>query len=81
MNKLHHDLRNTSSKDGEAVSFWARLLNDMLDKLIEANNAALAVAQFKATDEEKTAAKTGSYLITICTFLDESRNVAMVEFG
>jgi len=71
MNKLHHDLRNTSSKDGEAVSFWARLLNDMLDKLIEANNAALAVAQFRATDEEKVAAKTGSYLITICTYLDE----------
>ncbi|GJJ75938.1 ribosomal biogenesis protein LAS1 [Entomortierella parvispora] len=69
MNKLHHDLRNTSSKDGEAVSFWARLLNDMLDKLIEANNAALAVAQFRATDEEKAAAKTGSYLITILAWI------------
>lgn len=58
MARLHLDLRAMSStKDGEALSFWVSLVNGMLDKLIEAN-APLG-----------TTAKTGSYLITICKLL------------
>lgn len=56
MTRLHLDLRAMSStKDGEALSFWVSLVNGMLDKLIEANAPAPG-----------TTAKTGSYLITIC---------------
>ncbi|KAF9174253.1 profilin, required for normal timing of actin polymerization in response to thermal stress [Mortierella sp. AD011] len=66
MNKIHLDLRGTSSsKDGEPISFWVSLTDGMLEKLIDANNAAQVAALPSATAEQKTAAKTGSYLITI----------------
>lgn len=70
MNHLHKVIgRNTIlDEDGEEIeiSFWASLLNGMLGKLFEANEASKAVAEFRATEEQKEAAKTGSYLITIC---------------
>ncbi|KAG0350248.1 rRNA-processing protein las1 [Podila minutissima] len=59
MARLHLDLRAMSStKDGEALSFWVSLVNGMLDKLIEANAPAPG-----------TTAKTGSYLITILAWI------------
>ncbi|KAG0204714.1 profilin, required for normal timing of actin polymerization in response to thermal stress [Mortierella sp. GBA30] len=62
LNRLHMDLRGTSSKiDGEPLSFWASLLDGMLERLIEANKSA---AQTTA-GADKSAAKAGSYLITI----------------
>jgi hypothetical protein len=65
MNKLHQDLRSTV-KDGEPISFWFSLMSAMLDKLIEANLAVQTAALPTATAEQKAAAKTDSYLITIC---------------
>ncbi|KAF9960442.1 rRNA-processing protein las1 [Mortierella alpina] len=66
LNRLHTDLKGTSrSTDGEPLSFWARLLDGMLDKLIEANKSS---AQATATTE-KSAAKAGSYLITILAWI------------
>ncbi|KAG0024452.1 rRNA-processing protein las1 [Entomortierella chlamydospora] len=70
MNKIHLDLRGTSSsKDGEPISFWVSLTDGMLEKLIDANNAAQAATLPTATAEQKTAAKTGSYLITILAWI------------
>ncbi|KAG0046067.1 rRNA-processing protein las1 [Gryganskiella cystojenkinii] len=73
MNHLHKVIgRNTIlDEEGEEVeiSFWSSLLNGMLGKLFEANEAAKAVAEFRATDEQKEAAKTGSYLITILAWI------------
>ena len=67
MTKLHLDLRGTTStKDGEPLSFWVTLMDAMLQKLIDANLAAQAATLPTATVAEKSAAKTGSYLITIC---------------
>ncbi|KAF9924555.1 rRNA-processing protein las1 [Mortierella alpina] len=66
LNRLHTDLKGTSrSTDGEPLSFWARLLNEMLEKLIEANKSS---SQATATTE-KSAAKVGSYLITILAWI------------
>ncbi|KAG0266354.1 hypothetical protein BG011_002473 [Mortierella polycephala] len=57
------DLRGSSSKEGDPLSFWASLLDGMLLKLIEANNAT-------QVDGEKSAtAKAGSYLITILAWI------------
>ncbi|KAF8938311.1 Ribosomal biogenesis protein las1l [Dissophora ornata] len=70
MNKLSVDLRGTSStKDGEPLSFWVRLLDGMLEKLIEANNASQALILPTYTAEQKSAAKTGSYLVTILAWM------------
>ncbi|KAF9356224.1 profilin, required for normal timing of actin polymerization in response to thermal stress [Mortierella sp. AD094] len=70
MNKIHLDLRGTSSsKDGEPISFWVSLLDGMLEKLIDANNAAQVAALPTATAEQKAAAKTGGYLITILAWI------------
>ncbi|KAF9114050.1 rRNA-processing protein las1 [Mortierella sp. AM989] len=70
MNKIHLDLRGTSSStDGEPLSFWVSLLDGMLQKLIEANNASQAAALPTATIQQKSAAKTGSYLITILAWI------------
>lgn len=66
MNKLQTDLRGTNNKDGEPISFWVGLVDAMLQKLIDANNAVQAAGLPTATAAEKSAAKTGSYLITIC---------------
>lgn len=67
MNKLYLDLQSTTSgQDGEPLSFWVSLMDAMLDKLIEANRATQAAALPTATAEQKMAAKTDSYLITIC---------------
>ncbi|KAF9956886.1 rRNA-processing protein las1 [Mortierella alpina] len=66
LNRLHTDLKGTSSStDGEPLSFWARLLDGMLEKLIDANNSS---SQATATTE-KSAAKAGSYLITILAWI------------
>ncbi|KAI1316144.1 hypothetical protein EDD11_010382 [Mortierella claussenii] len=70
MTKLAQELTAFSSaKDGEPLSFWVRLLEAMLDKLIEANDAAQAAALPTATVEQKSVAKTGSYLITILAWM------------
>lgn len=70
MNRLYLDLRSTTSvKDGEPLSFWSSLMNAMLDKLIEANLASQAAALPTATEEQKAAAKTGSYLITTLAWM------------
>ncbi|KAF8952174.1 rRNA-processing protein las1 [Entomortierella lignicola] len=50
----------SSSKDGEPLSFWVSLLNGMLDKLIEANNANQIAALPTATAEQKSDAKIGA---------------------
>ncbi|KAG0090729.1 Ribosomal biogenesis protein las1l [Podila epicladia] len=66
MARLHLDLRAMSStKDGEALSFWVSLVNGMLDKLIEAN----APAPGTTAPAPGTTAKTGSYLITILAWI------------
>ncbi|KAF9571389.1 rRNA-processing protein las1 [Mortierella alpina] len=66
LNRLHTDLKGTSSStDGEPLSFWARLLDGMLEKLIEANKSTSQTA----ASAEKSAAKTGSYLITILAWI------------
>ncbi|KAF8944141.1 rRNA-processing protein las1 [Haplosporangium gracile] len=69
MNKLQTDLRGTNNKDGEPISFWVGLVDAMLQKLVDANNAVQAAALPTATANEKSAAKTGSYLITILAWL------------
>ncbi|KAF9123468.1 rRNA-processing protein las1 [Linnemannia schmuckeri] len=69
MNKLQTDLRGTNNKDGEPISFWVGLVDAMLQKLVDANNAVQAAALPTATAAEKSAAKTGSYLITILAWL------------
>ncbi|KAF9901307.1 rRNA-processing protein las1 [Linnemannia zychae] len=69
LNKLQMDLRGTNNKDGDPISFWAGLADAMLQKLIDANNAAQAAALPTATAVEKSAGKTGSYLITILAWL------------
>lgn len=67
MNKVHAEVRiMTSSKDGEPLSFWVRLMDAMLQKLIDANEAAQVAALPGATAAERAAGKAGSYLITIC---------------
>ncbi|KAF9194898.1 rRNA-processing protein las1 [Haplosporangium sp. Z 767] len=63
MNKLHMDLRGSSSKEGDPLSFWASLLDGMLLKLIEANNAT------QVEGEKSTTAKASSYLITILAWI------------
>ncbi|KAF9364219.1 rRNA-processing protein las1 [Mortierella sp. NVP85] len=68
MNRLHQDLRSTV-KDGEPLSFWVSLMSAMLDKLIEANLAVQTAALPTATAEQKAAAKTDSYLITILAWI------------
>ncbi|KAG9325404.1 hypothetical protein KVV02_002640 [Mortierella alpina] len=66
LNRLHTDLKGTSrSTDGEPLSFWARLLDEMLEKLIEANKSS---SQATASTE-KSAVKVGSYLITILAWI------------
>ncbi|KAF9195660.1 rRNA-processing protein las1 [Haplosporangium sp. Z 27] len=66
------DLQGTSSsKDGEPLSFWVSLLNGMLDKLIEANNANQIAALPTATAEQKSDAKIGGYLLTILAWIKE----------
>ncbi|KAG0358398.1 rRNA-processing protein las1 [Mortierella sp. AD032] len=67
LSKLQLDLRGTNNKDGDPISFWVGLVDAMLQKLVDANNAAQAAALPTATAAEKSAAKTGSYLITILT--------------
>ncbi|KAG0209077.1 rRNA-processing protein las1 [Mortierella sp. NVP41] len=69
LNKVHADLRGTNNKDGDPISFWVGLVDAMLQKLIDANNAARAATLPTATAAEKSAAKTGSYLITILAWL------------
>ncbi|KAK3843892.1 MAG: Las1-like-domain-containing protein [Linnemannia gamsii] len=69
LNKLQWDLRGTNNKDGDPISFWVGLVDAMLQKLVDANNAAQAAALPTATAAEKSAAKTGSYLITILAWL------------
>ncbi|KAH7027032.1 Las1-like-domain-containing protein [Linnemannia elongata] len=69
MSKLQTDLRGTNNKDGEPISFWVGLVDAMLQKLVDANNAVQAAALPTATAAEKSAAKTGSYLITILAWL------------
>ncbi|KAI7825104.1 Las1-like-domain-containing protein [Gamsiella multidivaricata] len=70
MTKLHTELKATiSTENGEPLSFWVSLMDGMLEKLIEANNAAQAAALPAATVAEKSAAKTGSYFITILAWM------------
>ncbi|KAG0271092.1 rRNA-processing protein las1 [Linnemannia exigua] len=69
LNKLQTDLRSTNNKDGDPISFWVGLVDAMIQKLVDANNAAQAAALPTATAAEKSAAKTGSYLITILAWL------------
>ncbi|KAG0291009.1 rRNA-processing protein las1 [Linnemannia gamsii] len=69
MSKLQTDLRGSNNKDGEPISFWVGLVDAMLQKLVDANNAVQTAALPTATAAEKSAAKTGSYLITILAWL------------
>ncbi|KAF9428148.1 rRNA-processing protein las1 [Entomortierella beljakovae] len=60
MNKIHLELQGSSNTDdGEPLSFWVSLMDGMLEKLIQANNAAQTAALPTATTDQKSAAKTG----------------------
>ncbi|KAF9922918.1 rRNA-processing protein las1 [Linnemannia zychae] len=87
--KLQADLKGTNNKDGDPISLWVSLVDAMLQKLIDANNAAQAAALPTATVAEKSAAKTGSYLITILAWVkhliklhyDQQRSHIRVKAG
>ncbi|ORZ19208.1 Las1-like-domain-containing protein [Lobosporangium transversale] len=82
MNKLCLDLREICSiKDGEPLSFWVTLMDAMLEKLIQANLAVQAAALPTATAQQKTDAKTGSYLITLLAWMKHLIKLHYTQLG